>query len=46
MPPVIPLLLDDCRRAFEGWGKDGILDPFERVYEVRQLPGIAPLIKV
>ncbi|KAJ8081843.1 hypothetical protein AAF712_004751 [Marasmius tenuissimus] len=31
---LLPILLADCQKAMESWGSSGVLDPFERVYEL------------
>lgn len=28
-------ILDDCRTIIESYGQEGVIDPFEKIYEVR-----------
>ena len=32
--PVLPTLLDDIQDRMEGWGKEGLIDPFTDIYNV------------
>ena len=34
---AIPFLLDDANNKMLGWGKEGTMNPFKDIYEVRKL---------
>jgi sterol 14-demethylase len=33
---VIPTLFDDIQNRMDAWGKQGTIDPFKNIYDVRQ----------
>jgi len=35
--PAIPTLLDDIQGRMDAWGKQGTMDPFKNIYDVRHI---------